>query len=143
MIKQKLKHCFDKDKAGYDAFKREIIDEINYNKTLEKYGLTNAQVMTEDNILPNIAGRLYKLELVVEQLVLRFEIGRIIERVALRRYGLNKNNSDALVKAMTNKESSLKALKTAYNKISDKEQKELAKQFIQDISPALTATIID
>jgi hypothetical protein len=141
--KAKIKTLFDKDKAGYDAFKREIIDEINYNKTLEKYGLTNAQVMTEDNILPNIAGRLLQAGTGGGATGLRFEIGRIIERVALRRYGLNKNNSDALVKAMTNKESSLKALKTAYNKISDKEQKELAKQFIQDISPALTATIID
>jgi hypothetical protein len=141
--KAKIKTLFNKDKAGYDAFKREIIDEINYNKTLEKYGLTNAQVMTEDNILPNIAGRLLQAGTGGGATGLRFEIGRIIERVALRRYGLNKNNSDALVKAMTNKESSLKALKTAYNKISDKEQKELAKQFIQDISPALTATIID
>jgi hypothetical protein len=141
--KAKIKTLFGEDKAGYNAFKKEIINEINYNKTLEKYGLTNAQVMTEDNILPNIAGRLLSAGTGGGTTGLKFELGRIIERLALRRYGLNKNNADALIKAMTNKESSLKALKTAYNKISDKEQKELAKQFIQDISPAITATIID
>lgn len=141
--KTKIKTLFGEDKTGYDTFKREIIDEINYNKTLERYGLTNAQVMAEDNILPNIAGRLLSAGTGGGTTGLKFELGRIIEKIALRKYGLNKNNADALVKAMTNKENSLKVLKTAYNKISDKEQKELAKKFIQDISPAITATIID
>lgn len=141
--KTKIKALFRDDKDGYNAFKKEIIDEINYNKTLEKYGLTNAQVMTEDNVLPNIAGRLLSAGTGGGTTGLKFELGRIIEKVALRRYGLNKNNADLLIKAMTNKESSLKALKAAYNKIDNKEQKEIAKKFIEDISPALTATIID
>lgn len=141
--KNKIKTLFRNDIDGYNAFKKEIIDEINYNKTLEKYGLTNAQIMTEDNVLPNIAGRLLSAGTGGGTTGLKFELGRIIEKVALRRYGLNKNNADLLIKAMTNKESSLKALKAAYNKIDNKEQKEIAKKFIEDISPALTATIID
>lgn len=141
--KTKIKTLFRNDKEAYNVFKKEIIDEINYNKTLEKYGLTNAQVMTENNLLPNVAGRLLSAGTGGGTTGLKFELGRIIERIALRKYGLNKNNAQLLVKAMTNKENSLKTLKKAYAKINDKEQKKIAKDFIQNISPAITATIID
>ena len=139
--KAKIKTLFRDNEDGFNAFKKEIVDEINYNKTLEKYGLTNAQVMSEDNIIPNLAGRLLSAGTGGGTTGLKFELGRIVEKAALRKYGLNKNNAEALVKAMTNKENSIKALKTAFDKIVDLEQKQLFKKFIQDISPAITASI--
>lgn len=139
--KAKIKTLFRDNEDGFNAFKKEIVGEINYNKTLEKYGLTNAQVMSEDNIIPNLAGRLLSAGTGGGTTGLKFELGRIVEKIALRKYGLNKNNAEALVKAMTNKENSIKVLKTAYNKIVDSEQKLIAKKFIEDISPAITASI--
>lgn len=141
--KSKIKALFRGDESGYNAFKKEMVDEIKYNTTLQRYGLTNAQVVNDTSAMANVAGRTLAFAAGGGKTGALFEAGRFIEKLALKRYkGLNKETANLLAKSMTNKENSLKALKAAYNKISDKEQKELSRKFIQDISPALTASII-
>jgi hypothetical protein len=141
--KLKIKALFKDNKAGYDAFKKEMVDEIQFNKTLQKYGLTNADVLNDNNLMANVAGRTLAFGAGGGKTGALFETGRFIQKLAMRRYkGLNKKTANSLAKAMTNKENSLKALKKAYNNVKDTEQKRIFEQIVEEISPVLTATTI-
>jgi hypothetical protein len=140
--RENIKLLFKEDKAGYDAFKREMIDEIKFNQTLQRFGLNIADVVNDSNLAANIAGRALAFGAGGGKTGILFETGRFIEKLALKRYkGLDKKTANDLAKAMTNKENSLKTLKSAYNKIQDKEQKIIANQFIKDMSPAIGLSI--
>lgn len=140
----KVKQLFGNDAKGFDKFKKTMLEEIEYNETLDKLGLKGIDVAKEENAIPNLVGRGIAFVAAGGKTGAAFEIGRTIDKALLKKYkGLNKSTSQSLAKAFTNRFSTISSLEKALKTAEGAEQKKLIEKIINDIAPVIIATQVD
>lgn len=132
-----IRALFLGDKKKYQDFTKRLGEEISYDQTIKKFGLTKEAVEKDKASAVNFIAKLAtnKTELLLDGL-------RAGERTILSTYkGINKKNAAEIMRTLSNKEKSIKAFENIV-KNAEKEQKPLVRAALNDMIPAILASRI-
>jgi uncharacterized protein YeaO (DUF488 family) len=134
---KRLRAVFLGDKKKYEEFAKRMGEEISYDKTIKNLGLNKQEVEAGKAGMINLLARVITFGATGAKPGLVFEGARAAETAMLKNYkGLNEKSAKELMKAFTNKQSSIRILQNIVDK-ADKTQKPVIREAIKDIYPAI------
>jgi uncharacterized protein YeaO (DUF488 family) len=136
---KRLRAVFLGDKKKYEEFAKRMGEEISYDKTIKNLGLNKQDVEGTNRGLINMIARV----VAGSKTGMVFEGVKAAETAMIKNYkGLNDRNAKELIRAFTDKKTSIRILENIVNK-ADSTQKPIIYKVINDIYPTEKGLIQD